>query len=442
MSRLATRSGVRLCSLAVLQLVLGCISWPASATWTELPPLLYPRYFHRTAAGPAGQLIVFAGRREKNPGVGNTTWETEIYDPEVKRWSAGPNAMDKIVLRSTQAFISRLPDGTRRYKYSERTAKASPNVEIPLGTGTYDGRAFWWGEAAPLIFDFATGDWVQGTPPRGAAVYFDETTQGWVEETGASPRQAKKPPRRWVTPVPYWDRTGSATAAAPDGRIYVSGGIGYPVQWMDRRKGPEGKYALLDSLESYDTMTETWKVLAPMRRARQLHAAAVGRDGKLYVFGGYGHRGKVTMRDGETDAQFQARYLEMKALGRQALDSVEAYDPKADTWQARAAMPEGRHAMGAALGADGKIYVIGGAVSYSQPRGTDTVFVYDPAENHWEKGPSLIHARFHHAIAAGRDGKIYAIGGRVNRLTDTAGTATVEVLDTANLPKPEGWQGE
>jgi hypothetical protein len=45
-------------------------------------------------------------------------------------------------------------------------------------------------------------------------------------------------------------------------------------------------------------------------------------------------------------------------------------------------------------------------------------------------------------VAQGLDGKLYAIGGHVNRLTDTQPTATVEMLDTANLPKPEGWQGE
>jgi N-acetylneuraminic acid mutarotase len=176
-----------------------------------------------------------------------------------------------------------------------------------------------------------------------------------------------------------------------------------------------------------------------MRRARQLHAAAVGRDGKLYIFGGYGHRGKVTMRDGETDAQYEERVREGQTLSRQALDSVEAYDPKSNSWEPRAPMPEGRHAMGAALGADGRIYVVGGAVSYSRPRGTDTVFVYDPAKDQWEKGPSLIRARFHHAVAEGRDGKIYAIGGHATTFTVNAPTATVEMLDTAKLPNPEGW---
>jgi N-acetylneuraminic acid mutarotase len=421
-------------------LVLGCTGERASAQWTELPPLTYPRYFHRAAAGPAGELIVFAGRSVRGKTeVGSVTWDTEIYRPEEKAWRTGHNAMDKLLIRSTLAFTSKLPDGTRRYRYQEESSKASPILEVPPGTGSHDGRAFWFGRVAPLVFDFATGQWGQGTPPRAAAVYFDEVTKRWVEETGTTPRQPTRPPRRFVTSVPFWYRLGSASAASPDGKIFISGGIGYPTEKMDRSKYREEKYVLLDSLESYDTTTETWKILAPMQRARQLHAAAVARDGKLYVFGGYGHRGKVSMRDGETHEQYEARYQEMKALGRRVLDSVEAYDPKTNTWEARAPMPSPRHAMGAALGADGKIYVVGGAISYSSPGGRDAVFVYDPAKNQWDKGPSLIHARFHHAIAAGRDGKIYAIGGHANTLTGTTPTATVEMLDTANQPKPEGW---
>jgi hypothetical protein len=69
----------------------------------------------------------------------------------------------------------------------------------------------------------------------------------------------------------------------------------------------------------------------------------------------------------------------------------------------------------------------------------DTVFVYDPAKDRWEKGPSLTRARFHHAVAQGRDGKIHAIGGHASTFTGNAPTATVEMLDTAKQPRPEGW---
>lgn len=175
-----------------------------------------------------------------------------------------------------------------------------------------------------------------------------------------------------------------------------------------------------------------------MRRARQEFAGAFGTDGKLYVFGGYGHKGSVHQEDYETEEAFQAAAREMRAYGKEALRSVEVYDPATDTWSERSPMPEGRHAMAAALGADGKIYVVGGAVSYSEPVGSRSVFVYDPETDRWSEGPPLRHGRFHHAVAVDAMGRIYAVGGIVNESRhQRRGTASVEVLDTASgAPRP------
>jgi len=106
-------------------------------------------------------------------------------------------------------------------------------------------------------------------------------------------------------------------------------------------------------------------------------------------------------------------------------------------------MPYGRHGMGAALGADGRIYVIGGALSYSKPRGRQEVFIYDTRTNSWDRGPSLNRARFHHAVAGGADGKIYVIGGHERKLLDNEPSASVEMLDTSVTPwrdEGRGWK--
>src|SRR5205823_13166019 len=57
---------------------------------------------------------------------------------------------------------------------------------------------------------------------------------------------------------------------------------------------------------------------------------------------------------------------------------------------------------------DGKIYILGGYPPGRIP--VDTVQVFDVAANRWESGPALpIEA--HHIMAAGVNGKLYAIGG-------------------------------
>jgi N-acetylneuraminic acid mutarotase len=134
-----------------------------------------------------------------------------------------------------------------------------------------------------------------------------------------------------------------------------------------------------------------------------------------------------------SDAEYEAAAAEMERLSRNALRSVEIYDPATDRWSEGARMPEGRHAMGAALGADGRIYVVGGAVSYSSPKGEDDVFVYDPVAASWSRGPRLRTGRYHHAVTVTPAGKIYAIGGigpKQERLV------SVEVLDTAEPAPP------
>ena len=71
-----------------------------------------------------------------------------------------------------------------------------------------------------------------------------------------------------------------------------------------------------------------------------------------------------------------------------------------------APMPTARLGLAAALGADGKIYAIGGFNS-SQ---IASVEVYDPTSNTWDTRASMPFARSYLAAAA-KDGQIYALGG-------------------------------
>jgi hypothetical protein len=105
-------------------------------------------------------------------------------------------------------------------------------------------------------------------------------------------------------------------------------------------------------------------------------------------------------------------------------------------------MPTPRQLLAAALGADGKIYVIGGSKDYGSP-GVDLVEIYDPSTDQWSEGPFLHIARYGHAAATTPDGRIWVIGGmgtsagalnplRLIPSEETRGgpLASVEVLET------------
>lgn len=204
-------------------------------------------------------------------------------------------------------------------------------------------------------------------------------------------------PGSWTTvdPMPV-ARFDVAVVTGPDGRIYVFGG---------EYSGVTSIYLPLNHVEAYDPNTGIWTAVAPMPTARGCAAAAVGRDGLIYVFGGF-----------DRDIN--------------PLQTVEAYDPIANTWTTKAAMPTARMCLGAATGSDGRIYAIGGAVGSAA--GLDTVEAYDPDTDTWETVAAMPTARYVLATVAAADGLIYAIGGAqdgYNLFT------TVEAYD----PKTNEW---
>src|SRR5262249_12704546 len=98
------------------------------------------------------------------------------------------------------------------------------------------------------------------------------------------------------------------------------------------------------------------------------------------------------------------------------LNTVEAYDTKTNTWTAVASMSTVRNALAAATGPDGRIYVIGGHVAGGIGGWTsiNNVEAYNPITNKWTTVASMPTVRGELAAAAGRDGRIYVVGGGGN----------------------------
>jgi N-acetylneuraminic acid mutarotase len=231
--------------------------------------------------------------------------------------------------------------------------------------------------------------------------------------------------------VPHFEHTNAAAAAAPDGSIYLIGGIGYVTRERGKRR-----LDLLNAVEAYDPRSNVYEPRASMIIARQSFSAAFGSDGKLYAFGGFGHKGALEQGDTETEAEFNARGAEMERLARQALDSVEAYDPSANRWVAAPSLPKPLQGGAAASCPDGRIYLVGGTPSFDDTTTLPDTWIFDPSTQRWSEGPPLEVARQGHSLVCTAAGMLIAVGGIHQPIGDRATAKpldSVEMLDTTAL---------
>jgi len=206
-------------------------------------------------------------------------------------------------------------------------------------------------------------------------------------------------PGRWVTKAPLPVGRTEVSVAELDGKIYLLGGY------------------VLGSVTSnlnqvYDPATDTWRDLRPMPIGLN-HVGVIGYQGKIYLFGGFIRQ------------------------NRDPIAHAFAYDPRADKWQEIAPLPSKRGAV-AVVALDGKLHVIGGAiggergVGFEGRRSVTLHEVYDPATDTWSQRASLPERRDHLGLVV-YDGKIHAIGGRLENFFNNTGRH--DVYD----PKTDRW---
>lgn len=186
----------------------------------------------------------------------------------------------------------------------------------------------------------------------------------------------------------------AAACAVVEGNVYVIGGF-----------AKNGKS--ISVIKKYDPSADKWASSASMPTPRGM-ASAVTIDGRIYVLGGRNESGII--------------------------DAVEVYDPARNSWETVTSMPQARwNHMVAEV--QGKIYVIGGIVGTGDSRRSiDTVEIYDPTENSWKSGHSMLTSRQGAAIAVAQE-KIYVIGGRAGAGASGTATNVVEVYD----PSEDFW---
>jgi len=197
-------------------------------------------------------------------------------------------------------------------------------------------------------------------------------------------------------------------------KIYAFGGFVLP------ESGPPGWLPINNAWE-YDPATDTWKALAPMPTKRGSALAAVVND-KIYVVGG-----ATTIPGSKEPAVFPTH-------PHMSVGTVEEYDPAANTWRERSAMPTPRNH--AAIGAvNGKIYVIGGRVGAAfigLASDISVVEEYDPVTDQWS-GPRARMPIARSALGASvYRGHIYVAGGEYQDPHMMATFRAVEAYDPAS----------
>ncbi len=178
---------------------------------------------------------------------------------------------------------------------------------------------------------------------------------------------------RWLNAAPLPRGANHVAVAAAGERVYAFGGF---VE-QNRRS---------DALAfAYELDTDRWTPIAPMPRPRGA-AAAVLLDGQLHLIGG----------------------ATEPAAERTSVGWHEVYDPKADRWSARKALPGARDHVGC-VAHGGQIHVVGGRFNTFEYN-TTLHHVYLPARDTWELRAPMPSERSGHGMVVYR-GRLYAMGG-------------------------------
>jgi hypothetical protein len=164
--------------------------------------------------------------------------------------------------------------------------------------------------------------------------------------------------------------------------------------------------AVLASVESYDYTSNTWTTVSPLPVGHYAFTAVDDGNGHIFTFGG----GTTTAASSVSADVYQ-------------------YTIATDSWAAVASMPVATRESTAALGPNGKVYVLGGS------DGTNTlatVQVYDIASNTWTTDTNLPVAVRDAAGAIDSLGRLDVIGGY-----DATATPIASVYKTQRLSIPD-----
>jgi len=183
----------------------------------------------------------------------------------------------------------------------------------------------------------------------------------------------------WSFGAPMPTARRGAAAVAVGNTIYTIGGS------AGSAPGGFPQYA---ANEAYDTLSNSWRILAPLPSPRS-DAYAVAVSGKIYVIGGFS--------------------FSLSNSTSSFLSTIQAYDIAGNTWSTLAPMPTPRdHVVAGVCGND--IFVVGGATSPGFTA-TSVVEAYQIGTNKWVTGISPMPTPRWEMAAAQIGNTLYVVGG-------------------------------
>jgi N-acetylneuraminic acid mutarotase len=353
---------------------------PQTNTWTSKQNMPTARYGLQTYL-VGNKIYAIGGSQAQYTSLA----KVEVYYPDLDKWEARADMpftdyyFASAVVNNKIYVIGGTPDGATGvlniWEYDPTQDPSAQNgwiqkADIPTQRGAataavVDGKIYLIGGYVPSTgSNYATNE------------MYDPTTNSW---------QAKQP-----MPTPR----GFINSAVLNGKIYVIAG-GYPTATK--------------KLEVYDPVQNSWMPKKDLNVAR-VNARAAVYGGKIYVFAGYPN-----------------------------ITSCEYYDPVTDTWTYFSNFPESIGGTVSVAVYNNLIYVFGGGY---QP-GIKKVYAYNPQTDTWTPKSDMWTQRTV-AQACLVNGKIYVMGGALTYLAPTAANEMYEPsTDTwwikSNLPYPSAW---
>ncbi len=358
---------------------------PSTDQWGFAPHMEQARDQLAAATGPHGRVYAIGGAY-----YGGPLNSVEAYTPvaptppgatcqlsgtqaqistSANTWTSVAPALQPLmaVTSGPGGNIYAIPDGAVVFK--EGQPPPSPPAQL---VETYNPASNTWRQGRVPAPEPQAGGWASG--PNGLLYMIGGGAQGSVSDIV----QAYDPcTDTWSTAAPLPAAVGpGATVTGPDGRIYVIGGS------TGGLKSSVFATASTNAVYAYDTLTNTWSTVAPFPVPIQGGdaTAAVGPDGRIYVFVG---------------------------------GDVYAYTICTNSWALVATEPKNApYDAGptATTGADGRIYLMGGFENaYGDPAGEQAT-AFDVNTDTFSPVASMPHNRVGPFLAAGGDGRLYAVG--------------------------------